>query len=652
MNTQLYDYTTCPLQRNQIRLLSLKNTSRVASGGWTLEIVNLDDPQTSYVALSYRWGAPLHEPPFENMTDERCHHVSCDDQSIQVTSNLLGFLKQVENDQDLAQNKFWIDGVCINQGDDEERARQISIMAQIYKLASYVIAWLGDADPITERGFYQAKELAGGNTLPPFGSNSSVHVGHTGWQASTKLFQRTYWNRAWIIQELVLAKKAIVRCGRYSADFRMLAMASQQLSAGTWGGIFHRRGVWQHDEVARLLTTPAQNEQYCIPTALEATRAALKEEHWTNILLYSLIRSRNFESKFPEDKVYSLLGLIQDSVNTDEMPLLRPNYKDGPAKAYLNLALQLLRDSNDLLLLTCVEGRPFQPLSNIVSLPSWVPDWSCRRPLGLRVTGYKRYSADACFDVSGIPLSPSEKLQRWPTVVGGTGLNLTLTLRGFEVDRISFVGEAKRRIRQGRPFPKLLAILESLPRQHPITGEDKLEVLWRTLIANTAGQDRVAPEQASTLAFGFAKWLQERVHQVTNKSDQEWEDRKRIFATFCDTSALWAKFAGGRDDRDAAEYASAFSHGLYLRPFLTENNYLGLGTENLREGDAIYVVPRCMIPLIFRGTTESMAAAGHHCELVGGCYLHGFMDGKVLVDIATRDGFSLNNSALQSIVIH
>jgi hypothetical protein len=525
-------------------------------------------------------------------------------------------------------------------------------MAQIYKLASYVIAWLGDADPLTEQGFDQAKELAGGYALPPSESDGSEDVGRSDWQASTKLFQRTYWNRAWIIQELVLAKRAIVHCGRYSADFRTLAMASQQLSAGMWGGVLDRRGLRQRDAVARLPTSPVRNEQYCIPTALEATRASIKEGHWTNILLYSLIRSRNFESKFPEDKVYSLLGLIQDRVNVDDMPLLRPNYKDGPAYTYLNLALQLLKDRYDLLLLTCVEGRPFQPLSNNISFPSWVPDWSCRRPLGLRVTGYKRYSADACFDVPGSPLSLAEKLRTWPAVVGGTGLNLNLTLRGFQVDRISFVGEAKRTICQGSPFPKLLAILESLPPQYAVTGEDRLEALWRTLIANTAGQDRAAPGRSSPLAFGFAKWLDEKLRQVTDESDKDWAYRKDIFGTFCETDASWEALVGGGDGGDMAEYASTFSHGKYLRPFLTEKNYLGLGTENLKEGDAIYVIPRCMIPLIFRGTKEAVKGGKYHCELIGGSYLHGFMDGKVLADIAARDGFSLIDSALQSIVIH
>lgn len=43
-----------------------------------------------------------------------------------------------------ASGFFWIDALCINQADLEERSAQVQIMPQIYTKASCVIVWLGD----------------------------------------------------------------------------------------------------------------------------------------------------------------------------------------------------------------------------------------------------------------------------------------------------------------------------------------------------------------------------------------------------------------------------------------------------------------------------------------------------------------------------
>jgi Heterokaryon incompatibility protein (HET) len=43
---------------------------------------------------------------------------------------------------------IWIDALCINQSDIQERNSQVLIMHKIYASAGFVIAWLGsDEDP-------------------------------------------------------------------------------------------------------------------------------------------------------------------------------------------------------------------------------------------------------------------------------------------------------------------------------------------------------------------------------------------------------------------------------------------------------------------------------------------------------------------------
>jgi hypothetical protein len=83
-----------------------------------------------YEALSYVWGEP-----------NTSLSVSIDGRRLHVTANLHAALQNVRNS--LLERILWIDAICINQRDDEEKGQQIGYMAEIYSKASRVIIWLG-----------------------------------------------------------------------------------------------------------------------------------------------------------------------------------------------------------------------------------------------------------------------------------------------------------------------------------------------------------------------------------------------------------------------------------------------------------------------------------------------------------------------------
>ena len=79
-------------------------------------------------ALSYFWGdANITKPIFLN------------DIETPVTSNL-GNLRLADSERTV-----WIDALCINQQDIDERNQQIFLMPAIYSLAYEVIIWLGES---------------------------------------------------------------------------------------------------------------------------------------------------------------------------------------------------------------------------------------------------------------------------------------------------------------------------------------------------------------------------------------------------------------------------------------------------------------------------------------------------------------------------
>lgn len=95
-----------------------------------LEHVDLNLNPT-YEAISYVWGNPSFS-----------HSILCDNRRVAVTKSLNDVLHRLRlRDK---QRTVWIDGVCINQGDVEERGHQVRLMGDVYKWAQRVVIWLGE----------------------------------------------------------------------------------------------------------------------------------------------------------------------------------------------------------------------------------------------------------------------------------------------------------------------------------------------------------------------------------------------------------------------------------------------------------------------------------------------------------------------------
>lgn len=61
------------------------------------------------------------------------------DKKIQVTANLAAALRRIQQ-RYWEVNQIWVDAVCINQGDNEEKNTQVALMREIYKNATGIYA--------------------------------------------------------------------------------------------------------------------------------------------------------------------------------------------------------------------------------------------------------------------------------------------------------------------------------------------------------------------------------------------------------------------------------------------------------------------------------------------------------------------------------
>lgn len=101
------------------------------------------DTERPWYALSYVWG-----------TEPAGHKVLLNGQQTRARPNLAAALRALSkapaNDPALPKDLWiWIDALCINQGDDKEKARQIPLMGELYSRARVVLVWLGHRhDPL------------------------------------------------------------------------------------------------------------------------------------------------------------------------------------------------------------------------------------------------------------------------------------------------------------------------------------------------------------------------------------------------------------------------------------------------------------------------------------------------------------------------
>ena len=143
MNTLLNVYPDSPLHpgSQEIRIFQLlpgRPESKLR-GRLIRHDLQKSDIEPSYEALSYRWGSIISTKTIE---------LSCvfDSTDFKITVALESALQALRLTEEA--RLFWIDAICINQGDIQERNNQVQLMRRIYLNAKTVRIWLDvEIDP-------------------------------------------------------------------------------------------------------------------------------------------------------------------------------------------------------------------------------------------------------------------------------------------------------------------------------------------------------------------------------------------------------------------------------------------------------------------------------------------------------------------------
>jgi hypothetical protein len=401
----VFQYQPLPSQ-NSVRLLTLmpgKGDTKVVFTLSSAELMPAARVEVYYEALSYTWGDPAQK-----------REVWCSSTPFFVTVSLYEALCHLRHPD--RTRTLWIDAVCINQGDLEERAAQVAIMRLIYTQANRVIIWLGAEDDLTVTAIGAIARL-----YPHVGKKAfSLHLIQSRQQvlesqgltsletvALARFFQRPWFKRVWVVQEAVSAVRATVMCGACSIEWNHLA------------------AVCQSEELRYVARVSAAMIR-ASPGILAVRRIQKLRQEENPVALLSLLAStRVLDATDPRDKLFAIQHLASEGDISTVV-----DYNPPVAYVYLQYAINSLRRSS-LDFLSAVNPSGIRMPSKMRNLPSWVPDWSLKpdltnypgEHLPLAITGGHFRAGGASTAVFHI----SESLD-------------ILTIRGATIDVINLLG--------------------------------------------------------------------------------------------------------------------------------------------------------------------------------------------------------------------
>lgn len=273
------------LSNREFRLLQLKPSTNRGKIECVLRSYPLNDCPP-YIALSYTWGSK-----------QQYRNIHLNGVQFPLGRNLWWFLLHMRLQE--RHGFYWIDAVCINQSDVREQNHQVQMMRSIYSKAQSVAIWLGEVDSssniamefIATRKPLEVDSLSFGNVWTLEQAESVL-----------RLCQRNYWRRIWIVQEVMLAKKAEIFCGSMYVAWYKLEELVNDLHRIFDRGLAHTRSAYLRCAHG-VLSSPA----IVIAKAI-STQSGRKQSLVTLLELY-----RDQEATDIRDKVYALHGLAEDS---------------------------------------------------------------------------------------------------------------------------------------------------------------------------------------------------------------------------------------------------------------------------------------------------------------------------------------------------
>jgi hypothetical protein len=166
-----------------------------------------------YEALSYVWGNSKNPKSISidsididkyGLPTRTSLHAALFKYNLTITTNLHKALLHLRGP--FFERILWVDAICINQGDNTEKAGQIQYMAEIYSKASRVIVWLGPLGEVKSDSDQTLKEIDSDQALEGIRLAADEMFAKSSLKEPTKqailaLLQQPWFERIWVSEQ-------------------------------------------------------------------------------------------------------------------------------------------------------------------------------------------------------------------------------------------------------------------------------------------------------------------------------------------------------------------------------------------------------------------------------------------------------------------
>ena len=194
------------------------------------------------------------------------------------------------------------------------------------------------------------------------GTLSRLSVSGRGFAALVSLFERLYWKRLWVVQEVLNAAKIDIYCGASKLPWNVYQASNTAFRQHRNNLNTYFPGDGSYNTQLPLSDVLSWRGPGSFPDRAELT------SDWS--LLGALRTCRRKLATNPRNKVFGILGVLPAEMRA----VLAPDYRLSIKEVYTNVADYLLHITRRFDII--YEAIHFPSHTNATDIPNWVPDWS------------------------------------------------------------------------------------------------------------------------------------------------------------------------------------------------------------------------------------------------------------------------------------
>ncbi|KAJ5921097.1 HET-domain-containing protein [Penicillium verhagenii] len=342
----------------------------------SLRTISLKKP-VKFEALSYVWGGA-----------EASEKILLEGYRFQVTPNLASALHYLRNG--FRKRVIWIDFICIDQGNAEERNSQVLLMALVYRKCTRVISFLGNPNreiermvswteryvhkKINKRTIYWWR-LDGKAFFSAKARQEKELALAEAYHGTVELSALPYWTRLWTYQEYHLPEcEPLCVCGHLKFKACIISKQVRELLTLEVVSVtdqFSQMKSHEHrkNQHVKKVATHLISEDSGICFTMHTDNRGGNDQNRTGQLSQLLWRTPRHQCSDPRDRIYALYGMAPAARNA-----YPPDYDKSVGQVMKEATKYIIEKELGLRALDAFVVREDNTSADL--LPSWVPDFT------------------------------------------------------------------------------------------------------------------------------------------------------------------------------------------------------------------------------------------------------------------------------------